>query len=187
MTARHCFFREDNSQRETYKRRAAVTFHGINSHTLPVAITLIRPLHPDDTYLQTIPPDRDALIIDLKSAAPNSTQAEFRRPKKGERLALIGVNNYRAYSNIEDSIRASSQNSCYVAHITVPAGCIYHGCSTTPGFSGTPIISRDSGDKLVIVGIHLAGATGDAGCTSPSPSNKLGNIGIVLDLANIQQ
>jgi hypothetical protein len=127
---------------------------------------------------QPIPHYKDAVFLEIDDAVGEIRPGlVFRKPAMGERLAILGINSYRVYGAVGDSVRLSSGDACYVAH-SLPNGCVYHGCSTSPGFSGAPLMSMASGRELAIVGMHIAAAADHGYCAETSPSGYLGNIGM---------
>ncbi|MFD1122447.1 trypsin-like serine peptidase [Methylophilus flavus] len=137
-------------------------------------------------------------IEPLKTKMPKLKWAQL-NSNEGRKIVLASWNAYPALSkksaealgeptntsNLND-IFVSRKGYCQVARVN--SKCILHGCQSTPGSSGAPIIGWEGeSSEIKIIGIHLAEASNDAHLsecnafnTQTSSGNHVGNIGIPL-------
>jgi hypothetical protein len=183
LTARHCFFDKSNSRRLSLEgaSRAAVRFQPLDATARAVGVRAFHAVNAaQELSSNAIPHAADKLVVELESDIEDAGETlAIASPGPGERLVLYGAFSYAFDPGARSYLRVSGGDTCYIGRVD-ETRCIYHGCNTTPGFSGTPLIAMQDG-RAKAVGIHVAGARETGRCAWGRASDGVGNVAASID------
>lgn len=143
----------------------------------------------------------DYLILEIEPMKTKLPQLSWSKPSLEESKSIV-LASWNAYPTIykksaqaltgqeidshdENQIYISKKGYCQVSQVS--QSCILHGCQSTPGSSGAPIISWQQNNEIKVIGIHVAVASStkdhpgcDAKVVHIDGRNHVGNVAIPL-------
>ena len=172
LTAMHCFQKKDGRIARDRLRDAQLflfdqptTAIGIRQDKLPAIEDRSR-IHG---VRRQIPAIHDFIVLTTDNSSLPFRPVAIGPNRIGAEAILLGYFHYLpnkidSASNWVKAIRKTKKlgaGYCRLNDISVDlhgGACISHSCQAIGGFSGSPVLQRDTGGKLVLVGVHVAKA-----------------------------
>jgi V8-like Glu-specific endopeptidase len=192
MTAMHCFY--DKQSKTPYfnaenLQRVRFALASQPASDYAIAALQLNARFEDGVFdSEPIAHADDYIFVDLNDAGTLPLLPEFTlaEPKVGDRLFVLGLTSYTQHRTWPEGIRLVDRQICKIA-IASRDRCIFHGCQTTPGFSGTPLIRLSADNRLEVVGLQIAAARDTGNCGAADRVRLQGNVGTALPQTVIDQ
>lgn len=183
VTSRHCFFTKGDGStgsRHVFLQNGLVRFFTMgqilnaserNDLRSETGFRVQR-IYGKQAEISPFTTDNDILILHLEDRVdiPAFPQIGIQPPEVSAPLVVAGLLSEAESPYWWKNARWSSGRLCMV--YLVVDGCIFHGCNSLSGFSGTPLIAIDGHGRTSIVGIHSDSVMSDAFCRKAVRANQ---------------
>ena len=177
LTARHCLYQYDDAIGWTKRSFQTLRFVLAGRPGVPVAMSEIdctaAAAEPACAEFPRDPVAADHLLLRVavpkgsgKASWPPMPALSFQVPRPHQFLVVPGWSTWftgRPW-RAQDRLLATAPaiGGCLVKSIR--DACVINACQSDSGFSGAPILARQSSDRLIVVGVFLGAATAYPAC-----------------------
>jgi hypothetical protein len=197
VTARHCFYEKSSGvqigRADPARAGNDIRLHPAFDLASWTKVTGLKPGKAYETAASVVPSaivhENDFVFLTLAPVGWSVPTAEPGQAAPGNPLVVIGDLFYLtrllvtratsvdvARAAAPPALRWDGARSC--VRLRQAGACVYHGCQTSPAFSGAPVFLNNGGGRLVLVGLHIGDRLNRGGC--PISGDPVGNIAITV-------
>jgi V8-like Glu-specific endopeptidase len=171
ITARHCFFSKADGSRLFDSK-------DIEFRLLGQLQTVGARLAEQNWKTQPGPiaDGDDVLKVTLSSRPSNGATLPIVGPEIDVQLHIVGNYGYSSTRQWYDDVLWAAGNTCRIKYVS--DNCVFHGCQTSPGFSGSPLLMKKPDGSVAVGAIHVGALSRKGKCRYTTEATQdRGNVG----------